>query len=140
MGDPVCWLALVDEEGRMPDPAVTARRVYDQPASRRPGEKTVLVDRVWPRGVRRDALGADLWLRGLAPSDGLRRWFGHRPERWDEFRRRYRDELRQPERSRMLDEVARMAGDGPVALLYGARDRARNHAVVILEALDDRPA
>lgn len=138
MGDPVCWLPFLDDEGRMPEPAVTLRRVYDPPVPRRPGETRVLVDGVWPRGVRKAEVDADVWLRALAPSDGLRRWFGHRPDRWEEFRRRYREELREPDRGRLLDDLTRMARRGPVALLYGARDRARNQAVVILAALDDR--
>jgi uncharacterized protein YeaO (DUF488 family) len=138
MGEAVCYLNLLDEEGRMPEPAVTLRRVYDQPAARRPGETRVLVDAVWPRGVRKAEVDADLWPRALAPSADLRRWFGHRPDRWDEFRRRYREELREPERSSLLDELAALARRGPVTLLYGARDRARNQAVVIVQALDDR--
>jgi uncharacterized protein YeaO (DUF488 family) len=134
MGDPVCYLHLLDGEGRMPEPRVRLRRVYDPPD----GGRRVLVDRVWPRGVARDALGAGRWLRELAPSDGLRRWFGHRPERWEEFRRRYREELREPERGRLLDELAAMAREEPVTLLFGAKDRAHNQAVVIMEALEDR--
>lgn len=122
----------------MPEPRVRLRRVYDPPASPRPGGKTVLVDRVWPRGVKKDELRADLWLRDLAPSDELRRWFGHRPERWEEFRRRYREELTRPERSRLLDDLTRLAREEPVTLLYGAQDRAHNQAVVIMEAIEDR--
>jgi uncharacterized protein YeaO (DUF488 family) len=140
MGDPVCYLNLLDEDGRMPEPAVTLRRVYDPPVPRRPGETRVLVDGVWPRGLRKADVDADLWLRALAPSNELRRWFGHRPDRWEEFRRRYREELREPERSRVLDELAAMVRRGPVSLLYGARDRARNQAVVIVQTLDDRLA
>jgi uncharacterized protein YeaO (DUF488 family) len=137
MGDPVCYLPQLDEDGRMPGPRVTLRRAYDHVAGR-PGERKVLVDRVWPRGISKEALGADLWLREVAPSDGLRRWFGHRPDRWEEFRRRYREELREPERSRLLDELAGMAREHPVALLFGAKDRARNQAVVVMEAIEDR--
>jgi uncharacterized protein YeaO (DUF488 family) len=140
MGEPVCYLHLLDEEGRMPEPRVKLRRAYDSPASGQPGGKKVLVDRLWPRGIRKDDLGADLWLPELAPSDGLRRWFGHRPERWDEFRRRYREELRQPERSRLLDELTRLARQEPLTLIFGAKDRGRNQAVVILEAIEDRLA
>ena len=140
MGDQVCYLNLLDEDGRMPEPAVTLRRVHVPPAPRRPGETRVLVDGVWPRGKRKADVDADLWLRALAPSDDLRRWFGHRPDRWEEFRRRYREELREPERGRLLDELAVMARRRPVTLLYGARDRARNQAVVIAQALDDRLA
>ena len=98
----------------------------------------MLVDRVWPRGLSRDRLEFDAWLRELAPSDELRRWFGHRPERWEEFRARFCAELQGGERSRLLDELAERARRGPVTLLYGARDRERNQAVVIREALEER--
>lgn len=138
MGDPVCYLPYLDDEGRMPEPRVRLRRAYDPPAPRRPDGKRVLVDRVWPRGIRKEDLDADLWLSELAPSAGLRRWFGHRPERWDEFRRRYREELDQAERARMLDELAILARREPLTLLYSAQDRNRNQAVVIMEALEDR--
>ncbi|MBO0837206.1 MAG: DUF488 family protein [Actinobacteria bacterium] len=122
----------------MPEPRVKLRRAYDPPAPLRPDGKRVLVDRVWPRGIRKEDLQADLWVGELAPSAGLRRWFGHRPERWDEFRRRYREELGQAERARLLDELAILARREPLTLLYGAKDRNRNQAVVIMEALEDR--
>jgi uncharacterized protein YeaO (DUF488 family) len=138
MGDPVCHLHLVDEDGRMPVPRVTVRRAYDPPAGSAPARRRVLVDRVWPRGISKDALRADAWLRDVAPSDELRRWFGHRPERWEEFRRRYREELRQPERAALVDELARTARAEPIVLLFGARDRGRNQAVVLMEAIEDR--
>ncbi len=94
-------------------------------------ETRVLVDRVWPRGVSREALAR--WAREVAPSTQLRRWFGHDPARWPEFQRRYREELarRTPE----LKELARMAQQGPLVLLYSAKDRERNQAVVLKEAL-----
>lgn len=138
MGDPVCYLHLVDEEGRMPDPRVTLRRAYDPPPPAGAPSRRVLVDRVWPRGIGKAELGADLWPRDLAPSDGLRRWFDHRPERWEEFRRRYREELREPERALLLDELVGLAREAPLTLLFGARDRSRNQAVVIMEALEER--
>lgn len=122
----------------MPEPRVTLRRAYDAPVLVRPHGKRVLVDRGWPRGVRKKDLGVDVWARELAPSVGLRRWFGHRPERWDEFRRRYREELREAQRSRLLDELADLAAREPLTLLYGARDRNHNHALLIMEALEDR--
>jgi uncharacterized protein YeaO (DUF488 family) len=138
MGDPVCYLQFLDDEGRMPEPRVTLRRAYDAPVPGTPRRKSVLVDRVWPRGIRKEDLGADRWLRDVAPSDELRRWFGHQPERWDEFRRRYREELREPERARLLDELTDMAKREPITLLYGAKDRAHNQAAVIMAALEDR--
>jgi uncharacterized protein YeaO (DUF488 family) len=105
------------------------KRAYE-PAAPADGAR-YLVDRLWPRGVRKEALALTGWLKDVAPSDALRRWFGHRPERWAEFRRRYRAELRtKPEALRPLAEALRR---GPVTLVYGARDRERNHAVVLRE-------
>ena len=124
----------------MPEPRIQLRRVYDlRDMSPRP-ENLVLVDRVWPRGIRKDELGSALWLPDLAPSDALRRWFGHRADRWEEFRRRYRQELARPEQRRRLDELARSAREASLTLVFGARDRARNQAVVIAEALEERLA
>jgi uncharacterized protein YeaO (DUF488 family) len=93
-----------------------------------------LVDRLWPRGVARDALALDGWLRDAAPSDELRRWFGHDPARWEEFRRRYVAELdASPETWAPLRDAA-AAGD--VVLLYAARDREHNNAVVLRDHLE----
>ncbi len=112
--------------------------MYD-PAASAPGPGSrVLVDRLWPRGIRKESLAPDLWLRDLGPSDNLRRWFGHRPERWDEFRRRYRVELAQEPRQRLLDRLEALAREGPLSLLYSARDEQHNQAVVIREVLEER--
>ncbi|WP_035064603.1 DUF488 domain-containing protein [Nitratidesulfovibrio termitidis] len=91
----------------------------------------VLVDRLWPRGLARDKARIDHWLRGVAPSDDLRRWFGHDPGRWREFLTRYHAELRasaHPELALLRDMAA---GPGRVTLLYAARDEARNNAVAL---------
>ncbi len=122
----------------MPEPRVKLRRVYDLREMEGGPGRMVLVDRVWPRGIRKEKIGSALWLPELAPSDALREWFGHRPDRWEEFRRRYREELAQPERMRLLDELARMTREEPLTLLFGARDRLRNQAAVIAEALEER--
>jgi uncharacterized protein YeaO (DUF488 family) len=115
--------------------AIEIRRVYDAEGA----EGTVfLVDRVWPRGVRRSDLALDGWAREVAPSTELRQWFGHRPERFAEFRERYRRELDgRPEAVRPLLDAART---GPVTLLYAARDTEHNQAVVLREYLRDRLA
>jgi uncharacterized protein YeaO (DUF488 family) len=115
---------------------VRVRRVYDPPE---PSDGfRVLVDRLWPRGLSKQAARVDLWARDLAPSDALRRWFGHDPRRWEEFRRRYRHELAQhPELVAQLVERARA---GPVTLLFGARDAQHNNAVVLAEYLRERLA
>lgn len=93
----------------------------------------VLVDRVWPRGLSRERAELDEWVRGLAPSTELRKWFGHRPERFEEFRRRYLDELRRQRPG--LAELRRRAREGTLTLVYSARDPEHNQAVVLAEAL-----
>lgn len=94
----------------------------------------MLVDRLWPRGVSKERLKIDAWLRDLAPSTKLRTWFGHDPKKWDEFRRRYRAELEN--RRDLLEELASHARNGRLTLVYGARDPAHNQAVVIKEMLE----
>ncbi len=117
---------------------VRLRRVYDEAG---PDEGyRVLVDRVWPRGIRRESLGLDEWARDLGPSNELRRWFGHDPARWDEFQRRYRDELASPEQRQLLEALAARAAAGTVTLLFGARDPERNQAQVIAAVLRERLA
>lgn len=107
------------------------KRTYDPPS---PADgRRVLVERLWPRGMTREAVAADEWRKEVAPSPELRRWFGHRPERWEEFQRRYRAELdADPDAWRPLAEAARR---GTVTLLYSARDRDRNSAVLLREYL-----
>jgi len=87
--------------------------------------------------VKKDALRLDLWLRDLGPSNELRKWFGHRAERWPEFQRRYREELEQPFRRELLSQLAELAQHGPLTLLYGARDEERNQAVVLRALLEE---
>jgi len=98
----------------------------------------VLVDRLWPRGLRKADARIDHWLKDVAPSPELRRWFGHDPERWPEFQRRYRTEL-QAEAAR-LAALLDLCEDPPVTLLYAARDRAHNHAIVLRDVLLERLA
>ena len=112
---------------------VRVKRIYDR-ADAGDGYR-VLIDHVWPRGVSRERARLDDWARALAPSDELRRWFAHDPARFDEFRARYRGELAS-ERDRLL-ELARRAREGPVTILYAARDREHNNAVVLAELLRD---
>jgi uncharacterized protein YeaO (DUF488 family) len=114
---------------------IRLERVYA--AKAKANGKRVLVDRIWPRGVRKEALKLDLWLRELAPSNELRKWFGHDPRRWEEFKRRYRSELRRPERQELVNELLALARKGPVTLLYGARDEEHNEAVALREFLED---
>jgi uncharacterized protein YeaO (DUF488 family) len=107
------------------------KRVYE-PATAADGYR-VLIDRLWPRGLSKQRARLDAWERELAPSDELRRWFGHEPQRFAEFRRRYLDELR-GQRPR-LTELRRRARREPVTLVYAARDDEHNDAVVLAEAL-----
>ncbi|RDU95751.1 DUF488 domain-containing protein [Trinickia dinghuensis] len=97
------------------------------------GPARYLVDRMWPRGVTKESLGIEAWLRDVAPSTELRRWFGHDPERWEEFRQRYCDELDANPTS--WQPLAEAAKHGPIMLLFGARDRDHNQAVVLRDYL-----
>ena len=110
------------------------KRAYEPPEP--VDGRRLLVERLWPRGVKKEALAADAWVKDVAPSTELRKWFGHRPERWEEFRRRYRDELAaNPEAwAPILDAAKR----GPVTLLYSAHDIEHNGALVLREYLAER--
>ena len=107
------------------------KRAYE-PASPEDGAR-FLVDRLWPRGVRKETLFLTAWLKEVAPSDALRRWFGHDTERWEEFRRRYQQELKS-HRS-VLQPLRDALNRGPVTLVYSAHDEAHNQAVVLREFL-----
>jgi uncharacterized protein YeaO (DUF488 family) len=112
-------------------PRVRLKRAYD-PAAADDGVR-VLVDRLWPRGVKKADARVDRWFKELAPSAELRKWFGHDPERWEEFRRRYRAEL--AGKGEQLDELRKLARAQAVTLLYAAHDEAHNNAVVLQEEL-----
>jgi uncharacterized protein YeaO (DUF488 family) len=119
---------------RGPRCTVSLKRAYE-PATLDDGMR-VLVDRLWPRGVSKEHLAVDFWLKDAAPSDALRRWYGHKPSRWEPFAAKYRGELAQrADLLRLLDELRRR---GRVTLLYSARDTARNNAVVLREVLEER--
>lgn len=113
---------------------IQVKRIYESPAAG-DGER-LLVDRLWPRGVSKGAARLSAWLKDLAPSEELRRWFAHDPARWPEFQARYAAELAAPEKAQLLEEVARKARRGPVTLLYAARDQDRNNANVLKEVLE----
>jgi uncharacterized protein YeaO (DUF488 family) len=112
---------------------IRARRVYDDP-SRDDGTR-VLVDRVWPRGLARSAVRMDEWARAVAPSAELRRWYGHDPSRFDEFRRRYEAELAEPERQEAVRHLRELARSGPLTLLTATRDVEHSQARVLVEHL-----
>jgi uncharacterized protein YeaO (DUF488 family) len=110
---------------------IRLKRAYDAAHA---GDGTrILVDRLWPRGVRKVDAAIDLWARDIAPSTGLRKWFGHNPTRWHEFRRRYSEEMRQ-HRDR-LGELRALAQGGRITLVFAAHDAAHNDAVVLREIL-----
>lgn len=112
------------------------KRAYD-PHSRGDGRR-VLVDRLWPRGVSKERLAIDDWMKELAPSTGLRRWFAHDPARWVAFQRLYKLELK--ERTDLVDRLARYALEGRVTLIFGARDRTHNDAMVLAAVVRRRMA
>ncbi len=112
---------------------ISLRRAYEEPAA--DDGYRVLVDRIWPRGRRKEDLALDQWAKELAPSTALRKWFGHDPARWDGFRERYRDELATPEAHERLRGVMAAAGQRPITLVYSAKDEQHNQAVVLREAL-----
>lgn len=117
-----------------PKPDVRLKRAYEPPSS--DDGIRVLVDRLWPRGVRKADIAIDRWLREVAPSTELRRWFGHDPRRWSEFRRRYEAELSRNREA--LKELRECTRKGRVTLVYGARDQAHNEAVVLRDVLGHR--
>ena len=110
---------------------VRLKRAYEAPAAS--DGARVLVDRMWPRGVRREDAALRLWVRDVAPSDALRRWFGHDPSRWDEFRRRYRSEL--AARREAVATLRSLARRDTLTLVYAARDREHNEAVVLRDVI-----
>ena len=111
--------------------AVRLKRAYERPVAS--DGYRVLIDRLWPRGIKRDDSRLDEWARELAPSTELRRWFGHDPDRFEEFRCRYTAELAGQEEK--LRELRRRARRGTLTLVYGARDTEHNDAVVLAEIL-----
>ena len=117
--------------------AVRVRRIYDKPNAS--DGTRVLVDRVWPRGLRKEEARIDTWHKQVAPSTELRRWYDHDPDRFEEFARRYRDELAEPERAEALSELREWCDRGTVTLLTASRDVEISQAAVLAELLrDDR--
>lgn len=108
------------------------KRVYETPES---GDGTrVLVDRIWPRGLTKSEVSMDLWLKEIAPSTALRKWYGHDPDKWPEFCRRYAAEL--DEKPQLTTLLRVKGGDGPVTLLFSARDIQHNQAVALKDYLE----
>ncbi|HEX7081678.1 MAG TPA: DUF488 domain-containing protein [Gammaproteobacteria bacterium] len=115
-------------------PRIKLKRAYDEPA--RSDGKRVLVDRVWPRGVSKEDAALECWLKDVAPSAELRKWFGHDPARWETFRKRYEAELAaNPE---PFEQLVALARSGTITLVFGARDERHNNAVVLKDLLERR--
>ncbi len=116
--------------------AIALKRAYEKPA--RSDGMRVLVDRLWPRGLTKDAAAVELWLKDVAPSTELRKWFGHDPAKWSEFQKRYRRELHENRDAvRQLKQTCRQH---KVTLVYGARDEEHNAALVLKNVLEGRGA
>jgi len=113
--------------GKVAADRIRLKRAYEPPAS--DDGTRILIDRLWPRGVRKAAAEIDEWMKEIAPSTELRKWFGHDPARWPEFRRRYRSEIQRHEAE--LGRLRELARNGPVTLVYSAHDAAHNDAVVL---------
>jgi uncharacterized protein YeaO (DUF488 family) len=114
---------------------ITVKRVYDPP-SEEDGER-ILVDRLWPRGVTKDAARLSSWLKELGPTSELRKWFSHDPSRWEEFQRRYVRELQSLDKQSLLRDLAERSRHGVVTLIFGAKDRERNNAVVLKKLIKE---
>ena len=119
---------------KSPDTKIQLKRAYQPPAET--DGRRILADRLWPRGISKKEAHIDFWMKSLAPSDDLRKWFGHRPEKWPEFRQRYFEELdRMPaEVGELLNEARR----GTVTLVFAARDETHDNAVALKEYLECR--
>ncbi len=113
---------------------IRLKRAYE-PAAASDGRR-ILVDRLWPRGVSKQRLAIDEWMKEVSPSSELRRWFNHDPDRWLEFRRRYKRELRG--HAERIEQLARWAARRRVTLIFGARDETRNEAVVLADVIRTR--
>lgn len=115
---------------------IRLKRVYDPPG---PDDGyRVLVERLWPRGLKKEQARLDAWLKEVAPSHELRKWYGHDQARWEESQRRYREELRSPQAQALLGDLARRSRAETVTLVFAARDTERSSAAVLKEVLEER--
>ncbi len=113
---------------------IKIKRVYDPPSE--DDGKRVLVDRLWPRGVKREDAKIDEWVREIAPSNQLRKWFAHDPSRWQLFKMRYKQELK--EKSEIIERFCKEAKRGIITLLFAAKDIEHNNAIVLKEVIEER--
>ena len=114
------------------------KRAYE-PAAKSDGRR-ILIDRLWPRGVKRESAAIDEWMKDVAPSTELRRWFAHDPARWKEFIQRYRKELASPTAEVAIERLRKLASDRQVTLVYAAADSEHNNAVALRTILGARTA
>lgn len=112
------------------------KRVYEKPS---PADgKRFLVDRLWPRGLKKKDAHLEAWLKDLAPSTELRRWFSHSPQRWEEFQHRYVEELEDSEKTSQIEDLLEHARQGTATLVFAAKDEERNNAAVLKDYLEQR--
>ena len=116
---------------KVPASNVKLKRAYDAPTA--DDGARILIDRLWPRGVTKERAAIDRWMKDISPSTELRKWFGHDPARWDEFRRRYAQEVRK--NSDLLDQLRSLARHGPITLVYSAHDEKHNDAVELRQLI-----
>lgn len=113
---------------------VQIKRAYEAPADS--DGTRVLVDRIWPRGIKKEAAALDDWVKAVAPSTELRKWFGHDADKWPEFRSRYLEELKADERAAGLEQLRQLRDNSTtLTLVFGAKNETQNNAVVLQEAL-----
>lgn len=111
---------------------IKLKRIYDPPSE--DDGKRILVDRLWPRGINKDKARIDEWLKDIAPSDELRKWYSHETSKWEEFKRRYKKELE--EKEELLERLRNKAKKETITLLFAARDVEHNNAVVLREIIE----
>jgi uncharacterized protein YeaO (DUF488 family) len=111
---------------------IKIKRVYEEPAKK--DGMRILVDRLWPRGLTKQKASIDLWLKDIAPSTELRKWFDHDPEKWKEFRKRYHEELQK--NTSQIEVLEKEMKKGTVTLVYGAKDKEHNEALVLKELIN----
>lgn len=116
---------------------ITIRRIYHELKPSETNQVRILVDRLWPRGVKKEEANIDYWFKEVAPSHELRKWFGHKTERFETFRIKYLEELQTDATKRkIVQKIAQIAKKDKVVLLYGAKDEKHNNATVLLEELE----
>ena len=116
---------------KIPASNVNLKRAYEPPAA--DDGTRILIDRLWPRGISKERAAIDQWMKDISPSTELRKWFGHDPARWNEFRRRYAQEVHK--NSDLLDQLRSLARQGPITLVYSAHDEKHNDAVELRELI-----